>query len=798
MKFDFKFALVFISIFLVFSDFCMGQSIQITVKNTENSTLPGAVVQLGRISNAFQQSNITNTSGTVQFDVKINTKYTVKVSYLGFKTLQDTILVKSDKQKFEFKLSENAITIKEANINAQKPLIRQEDDKMIIDPMPLANSSSNTMEILEKTPGLYVDQDGNIYLSSTMSATIYINGNELKMSNEDIATLLRSLPPGSVERIEVMRTPSTKFDASSSGGIINIVLKKGVKLGQTGSISMGMNQGFYGNRFAGFSLNNNSGKLTSYLNVNYNHNETREIIHSVRSLVQDTILHQTSINKPVSEQGYIGYGISYDATPKLNLSYDGRLSGSLPSNSQHSNSLIQNTAELLLYDNDNLTKSNSEFLNIQQDFGIIKKFDTIGSDLNTKLSYSFNNNTAWQKYTSDYSFPIIQVVLGDGLNRQQRHYVNFQSDLTYIFRNKIKLEAGIKSSYQDYRSSSDYYTDKSGTRLIDPQRSNSFNYQENINSAYAQASKTLGKIFTLKLGVRMEQTYMKGHQTIPADTSFLINRADWFPYIYIYRDLIHIFGIKLQGYLIYRRTINRPDYQNLNPYIKYVDDFLYETGNPAMKPQFTDNYEINLSYNDIPILAFGQNLTTDIFSNVLYRNPAQQGVAIRTYDNLGTNRESYFRLIIGIPPGSKYFFALGAMYNYSDYHGFYENKDFTFKRGSWRLFTFQSLNIFKQTKLTLNGFMMVDGSQNFYTLKNFGQLNMGLTQTLFQKKLTITLSMRDMLRTMTTYYQFNQLSMNSYGDRYMDNQRFGINLRYAFGMKKKENKNNFGEPEGEY
>ena len=200
----------------------------------------------------------------------------------------------------------------------------------------------------------------------------------------------------------------------------------------------------------------------------------------------------------------------------------------------------------------------------------------------------------------------------------------------------------------------------------------------------------------------------------------------------------------------------------------------------------------------MPILAFGQNYTKDIFSSVVYRDKAHNNLAIRTYDNLGRNKETYFRMMVGIPPGKKYFFAIGAQYNYSNYKGIYENQDFTFKRGSWRFFTFHALNLFKQTKLTLSGFMMVNGQQNFYKLKNFGQLNLGLTQTLFKQKLTITISARDILKTMVTKFDFDQGSTSINGDRYTDNQRFGINIRYTFGIKKKEERNGFAEPEGDY
>ena len=104
--------------------------------------------------------------------------------------------------------------------------MRQEDDKTIVDPENLAASSTSGYEVLEKTPGLFVDQDGNIYLNSTTPATIYINGREQKMSTADIASLLKSLPPNSIASIEILRTPSAKYDASGGGGIVNIVLKK--------------------------------------------------------------------------------------------------------------------------------------------------------------------------------------------------------------------------------------------------------------------------------------------------------------------------------------------------------------------------------------------------------------------------------------------------------------------------------------------------------------------------------------------------------------------------------------------
>jgi len=793
MKNIYRILIVIICSALVFSSF--GQNIIVSVKDTSGNVLIGAQVKLTKLPDSSKLYSVTDKSGIALFKSVSNGNYIIMISYVGFRALKNNVSITSLHRSLEYRLKENSAQLGEAVVTAKRPLIRQEDDKMIIDPMPLVSSSTNALEVLEKTPGLYVDQDGGIYITSASPAAIYINGSEQKMSADDIATLLKSLPPGSVEKIEVMRTPSTKYDASTSGGIINIILKKGVKLGRSGSITAGMNQGKYGNRFAGFNINNSGSKSTSYLNVNYNHNGLLDEINTVRLLAPDTVIHQSSLSKQQSEQGYLGYGISYDPTKKRTLSYDGRLTMSYPGSAAQNSNHIEDAKNMLLANGNDGINNHSKIMNLQQDLGFIQKLDTIGSDWNTKFSYSFNSNNTSQDYSTSYDFPINIFNQGNGDDKQIRQYFLLQSDLTFIFPRKIKLETGIQGSYQDYNSKSDYFLLQNGSTVSDPSRTNAFIYHENINAAYAQASKTFGKIFTLKAGGRVEQTYMKGHQTIPTDTSFLIKRADFFPYVYLSRKIIKIFGIELTGYMIYRKTITRPSYQSLNPYIKYIDEFLYEEGNPALKPQFTNNYEANISYDDMPIFAIGQNYTTDVFSSVIYQDKTHGDIAVRTYDNLGKDKETYFRTMVGIPPGGKYFFAIGAQYNMNEFNGMYENQLLDISKGSWRLFTFHSLSLFKQTKLTVYGFMMVNGFQNFYDLQNFGALNFGLTQTLFKKRLSITLSGRDILRTMVTKFSLDEGSIFSTGNRYSDNQRFGFNVRYNFGMKKKDEHKGFASPD---
>ncbi|MBN2682332.1 MAG: TonB-dependent receptor [Bacteroidales bacterium] len=784
---------LFLFIIIFFVNNSRSQTVKINVRDNDRKPMPGATVQLTKTSDSKEFFASTNQEGIAVFEKLENTLYAVKISFVGFETLNKSIMVKPDERTFWFRLKESSVGIDVVEVKAKTPLIRQEDDKMIIDPENMAQTSTNTLEVLESTPGLFVDQDGGIYLSSATPAKVYINGREQKMNNQDVSTILRSLPPGSVQRIEVMRTPSTKYDAASSGGIINIVLKKGVKIGRFGSVSAGFNQGKYGNKFAGFTINNSGEKTSQYLNVNYNYNDMEELLNVNRLLQTDTFLRQSAITRNLNHQMYAGYGITYDPNEKLNLSYDGRINYSIPQTKTNNSNLTETIEDVYLSENQNIIENNSDFINIQQDFGALVKLDSSGSEWDSKFSYNFNSRILNQDYEYIFTIPSNYSINGFGDNEQQRHFSVLQSDLTYHFPKKLKIETGVKSSFQNFNSNVKYFYLLGETSLEDPSRTNSFNYNESINAAYFQFSKTIKDGLILKTGVRMEHTYMKGSQTIPSDTSFLINRADFFPYIYLSRRIIKMMGIELHAYMIYRRTINRPEYGMLNPAISFVDQYMYETGNPALKPQFSDNVEINVSFEDHPVFAIGRNYTTDIFSQVVYQNPQFEDVAIRTYDNLGKNIETYLRGMVGIPPGGKYFFALGAQFSKNEYDGLYENQPLSYSRSSWRFFTFHMLSITKNTKFTVFGFIMKDGFMNFYELKDFGMLNIGLRQNFLDNKLTVSFNVRDIFKTMLVAYELNQGGVNAWGDRYTDNRRFGINIRYTFGIGKKEEKKGFFE-----
>lgn len=778
-----------ISVFIAFGMelVSFGQDLIIKIQDGEKEPLPGAVVQLA-LPSMEKIIQAADNAGIVSVSNLNPGKYGLKITFVGFQPLDTVITVKSGRNEYVFVLSEESFAISEIVVSARRPMIKQEEDKMIIDIESVASISTNTLEVLESTPGLIVDQDGGIYLSSATPAMILINGREQKMSGQDIMTLLRSLPPGSVLRIEVMRTPSAKYSASSSGGIVNIILKKGMKIGRFGSIRTGMNQGRFGNRFAGFSINNSGEYSTGYLNMELSHNDMLEELNSTRLLRPDTTLYQSSETRRQAQQGYIGYGVGFDAGKKMSLNYDGRLNGSLPRSSSVNSNIIKTAEGIKVSETVNNINNKSSFINLRQEFGALYRIDTAGSEIDTRFSYGYNRSYNSQNYSTSFLVPSTSVILGDGQNEQQRHFLQLQSDFAYRLPYEIKFEAGYSGTYQNYFSNTRYYITSGDIRNEDLSRTGRYRYREHISSLYIQVSRELLWRILLKSGIRMEHTFMEGLQKIPMDTSFVVRRADWFPYLYLSRPVVTVAGFEVRAYAIYRRTIARPGYENLNPSVRYVDQFFYETGNPGLKPQFTTNMELNISVDDLPVFAWGINKTENIFSSVVYRDSRNMNIAVRTYDNLGKNRETYFRIAVGIPPTNIYFFYAGAQYNRNIYDGFYEGAPLSFDRGSWRFFTYHSLNLTRQTRLTMNGYIITKGQMNLYEINTFGQLNFGLNQTFFNRKLSLTLSARDILRTMVNEFSLQQGNISTTGQRYSDTRRFGINIIWNFGIPEKKEK----------
>ncbi len=734
------------------------------------------------------QHNLTDSNGLAKLNIDTAKKYLYRISAVGFQTING-IMQASSKEQFEFILKEFTAQLNEVVVKSSKVLIRQEDDKSVVDPELLAASSTNAFETVEKVPGIFIDQDGQIYLNGLSPATIQINGRDLKMSASDIAILLKSLPPTAIQKIELVRTPSAKYDASGGGGVVNIVLAKGIKLGINGSVNSGFSQGVYGNQYIGLNLSNNNDQTTSYINAQYSNNNGYAITNSNRFLSADTILKQLANTISPNNAIYVGYGFGKNVKEKWELNYDGRVSNQHFDNTTLNTSYLQviSTGLNLNTIGSNVTNGGDNF-SLNQSFRAKLKLDTASGEWITDASYNFSRAATNQLYATSYS----TFQLGGGGSNGFGDFGNDKN--TYVVQSDIKkkvfkitVEAGVKSSLLVFTNGAHYFKTVASISTPDAFRTSAFSFKEQINAAYFQGSKQWGKII-LKVGTRLEQTMMDGHQLIPKDTTFSVNRTDAFPYVYLSRHVATVANYEIRGFLVYRKTISRPSYEYLNPFPKYVDPFLSEVGNPSLRPQFTSNYEANISVDDKPLFAFGVNETNDIFTNVVYQSTVNKQLAYRTYDNLGKNKETYFRLVGVIPPGKKYFAVLGTQYNRNVYTGFYEGKPIVFDKGTWSFFTFQSYKLDSYSAVTLNGFLRTNGQQQFYELENFGSLNMTINRQFLKRKLVVTASVNDLLFTSSNTFVIHQGAINASGYREGDTRRYGLSIRYSFGFKPKENK----------
>ena len=772
-----------------------GLVLTVSLTSTKKDSLNNISVQLYQLPDSSLVRLRLFNGKPLSFTVNRQTGYFIIASSTGFEKAEKQVFIGDKPISVILVLKRKISSLQNVIVVSRKPLMKQEDDKTVIDAEPLANTSTNAYEVLEKIPGAVMDQDGNIYLNSSTPATVYINGREMKMSTEDMASLLKSLPAGSISKIEILRTPSAKYDAANSGGIVNVILKKGIQIGTRGSINFRQDQGVYATSSAGFNINSSKGKTNIYISYQYTNRRFFEDIRSDRLVNNDTLLLQNSSTRYAPVTHFTGGGINFNLSKKFNLGYDFRLSSTLNNSFAISNNDIHSVAT-----GQNLIQSQSPISNkgptLFSGNTISGKYsiDSSGSEWVNELSYNFSRNNNTQLYTNNYSLPVVPAEKGDGTVHNSSKNLSLNSDLTLKFSNKSKLETGIKFNNSVNNDQAVYYIQKGSTsRQLNSYQTNTFDYKENISSAYLQFSQpVLG--FTLKAGLRLENTNISGHQLIPLDTLFSIKRTDLFPYFYLKHDLFKIMGYPLTANAIFRRSISRPGYEALSPSPKFVDQFLYDVGNTKLQPQFTTNYELNVSYNEFPVLAIGVNETKDIFSRVTYQDQTTR-IAYRTYDNLGKNKEIYARLFGALPQDRKYFFYAGAQYNFLHFDGYYQGLPLQYKRGSWTFFTGHEYRVNGSLHFNLHCWMYVNGFRAFNELKTLGQLSLSVTKLAMAKKLSIIFSGNDILLTNTPDFHIQQGTVVGNGHRIQDSRRISVTLRYNFGIRpKEEKKQNFEQP----
>ncbi|HET6722238.1 MAG TPA: outer membrane beta-barrel family protein, partial [Chitinophagaceae bacterium] len=592
---------------------------------------------------------ITNKEGKYEFEKLTEGKFLLSVSSVGFQkkfgqSLEITVANSSFNAE-PIRLSAEAKSMQEVTVNAKKPFIETKIDKTVVnvDASP-TSAGSTALDILEKSPGITVDNDGTISLRGKQGVIVMMDGKQTYLSATDLANLLRNMPASALDQIEIMTNPSSKYDASGNSGIINIKTKKGKNNGFNGSVMLGAttslykpDEAFYMNPKTQNSFNFNWKKNKINFFGNYNPNASRGMNRlTLDSRFLDENHNTTGYNFTETRFRFgnnnhtLKLGFDWYADKKnifgivvSGFTFSGHptptsVSDLVDENMQLENRLVSST------DND------IKFQNATLNLNWKHTFDTTGKEITADFDYVVYNNVSDMVLTTDFYNSSLQKTSTSHLKGHLPSDINiytFKSDYTQPVKGGGRFEAGVKFSYVKNDNMVDYERWVNNDWETDYIRSNHFIYDETIGAGYVNFNREIKK-WTFQAGLRLESSISNGNQVITNQT-FKRDTTNLFPTAFIsYKlDKKNTFAIA------YGRRIQRPNYQDLNPFIYFLDTLSYRQGNIYLRPQYTHNIDVTHSFNGKFITTFNYNNTDDVISQIVKPEPNSK-IRYLTVDNV--------------------------------------------------------------------------------------------------------------------------------------------------------------------
>jgi outer membrane receptor protein involved in Fe transport len=556
-----------------------------------------------------------------------------KTIYLG-----ETFVAETNINLGTIQVNSSNTILDEVVVTKSKPYIERQQGKMILNvDSNIGSTGSSAFEVLEKAPGVNVDNNDNISLRGRTGLLIQIDGKPTPMTGSSLANFLRGIPSGNIDKIEFITNPSAKYDAAGSS-IINIKMKKDKKIGVNGSISSSYGQGIYAKNNNNMSLNYRDKKVNLFGNYSFVYREG---------------FNELLLNRQFYDgENFLG---AFDQNNFLRMNFRnhiGRIGADFFINKKHTLGIVMNKVSNKfnptgnnssdVYDETNTKSSRFETQNRSRDnwynqsVNVNHKFtiDTLGTELTTDFDYANFGNKTKQNFTTRYfdlnnnEFQNPYLLYGN--IKGDLNIFALKSDFVTNFKNKLKLETGIKSSYVKADNNLMFYDVSSGNPVFDPTKSNHFIYEENINAAYFTFSKEFKK-WSFYAGLRMENTNIIGKQLVD-NTSFRNSYVQLFPNAVFSYTLNDNNSLELN----YSRRITRPSYDQLNPFKFFLDPTTYKEGNPYLKPQSTHSVELTHAFKQKFITTLSASRTTDNITEVIAPSDENQQLTIQTSKNLNT------------------------------------------------------------------------------------------------------------------------------------------------------------------
>ncbi|WP_278379621.1 TonB-dependent receptor domain-containing protein [Chryseobacterium arthrosphaerae] len=758
-----------LSVIMLLPMAALSQSITGKITQTGNTVSYAEVVA---VKDQKKQTAISDEKGNYSLKLFENGKYTVKLIYDGEELSTVDVVVKGDVKQDFFIEKKKEKQIEGVTLTARKKLIERKADRLIFNVAgSVASQGMDGADALATTPLIKVDDNSGVSIAGKSGVAVMINERMLNLSGSELITYLKSLRSENIEKIEVITTPPAKYEAQGNSGLINIVLKKNQNLGWNGSITSSLQQQTYTGTSNSATLNYQNEKLRSSLKLRHYQYEK----HSYENYrIEGADGLKSSDDRRDFGNG-LGANLSldYQLAPKSNIGfiYD--------YGSGHSNMDIVNTSDYFQndhYTNSLLTSAEHRANSAQQ--MISAYYDVKFGKKDHKLSITGNYFSNIPKTTIDFT---TTENSGDQFIVKSPSLVDYkiysgQADLTLPYQ-FAKTEAGVKFTNFDNDSEISYQNLEAGNYITDPEKSNSFRYNEKNYAAYISFERSFNEQWSAKAGLRYEYSMVNGNSLTSGqqtETSY----GKFFPTAYIsYKsNENHTFSLN------YSKRINRPGFRAINPYRWYNNINSYFTGNPFLQPSINHNFEFSYVYK-------GKLSASAYFQRKL--NASDQIVILEGENKTSTFANFYNASSMGLSLNySDTFFRLWEA-NYSGDISYMETQvfvtDAASRKGSGYEFNFQnniSLNKSKTVQLILNYWMRLPSNSGNVRWDYLGNFTTGLKMNLMDKNLQLNIFISDIFKQSKSKGQIYYTTGTHYFNNYYDARRLNLSATYTFGNKK--------------
>ncbi|WP_160712713.1 outer membrane beta-barrel family protein [Chitinophaga solisilvae] len=727
-------------------------SISLKITDNNGKPLPFANVLLRKAADSsLVKGELTSEAGDCLFERIPDGRYFVQASQIGFTTWYAApFTIDAAHRQITLPavtMATNSKTLKAVDVTAIKPFIEKGAGKTVLNVENSIAAAGNTaLDILKRAPGVQLDNSENIKLKGT-TVTVMIDGKLTYLSGEELTNMLKNTPAESISQIEIITSPSAKYDASGNGGIINIKTKKGKLTGVNGTVSGTLSQAKYGYYNVNGNINWRTTKFNLFGDLGRADRKvlvTREYRRTITDKDVTTFLAQDLWQRNNFKRNAYKVGFDYFLNDKHTIGVLANGYGNSFNNQIFSETRLGKpgmSPDSLV---NSISTNDNKFDNFTINLNYKAVLDTSGREFSVDADYArFNSNRHLQLHDSLYDIRSGKYRNPNGIRNTGGTRITIKSlkaDLAWPLGNQGKLEAGFKVSSVTTGNSLIYDSLKNGQFVFAPAQSNQFNYTEDIYAAYASYRKQLHNT-GIQVGLRLENTHSNG-ESVTLKSNVKRSYLDFFPNLNIEQKL----NDKNKIALAYSRRIERPEYGQLNPFAFYLDKYTFFQGDPYLKPQYTDNVELSYTFLDKFIATLGVNKTKDFINEFLSQNDSTK-VSMSTLKNY--QRSEVYSLVLTLPfqvtkwwSSDNNINCMQNEYRFTDNTGkFNKTSSFTYSFNSTNTITLPH-----DIKLEIMGYYNSPFVYAIFRGYNEYNLNLGIQKTFWNKAATIKFSYNNLLR----------------------------------------------------